>query len=105
VSDAASSVGGPAAAAGDVVAAPEDDLFHSDPRLRHIGTRRRDVADAEEVFDASATDGDREWAAAAGGGVRRRCIGLVVAVVSSTHDSELQSFMSSLAATHGILPA
>jgi len=49
-------------------ATPEDDFFHSELRLRHIGRRRRDVVGVEkdEVFDASAMDGDRA------GGVRRR---------------------------------
>jgi len=98
VSDATSSVGGPREA-GVVVAAPEDDLFHSELMLRHIGRRRRDV---EEVFDASATDSDREEAAA--GGVRRRCLVVVVAALSR-HAVSGQSVMSSSAATHGILPA
>jgi len=85
-----------APAVGVVVAAvpdEHDERFHSELRPRHIGTRRRDVDDDEDVLDASATDGDRAAR-------RRRRAVLVSLMVGEQSLSVISS-----AATHGILPA
>lgn len=82
-----------APAVGVVVAAVPDERFHSELRPRHIGTRRRDVDDDEDVLDASATDGDSAAR-------RRRRAVLVSLMVGEQSLSVISS-----AATHGILSA
>jgi len=88
VSEAASSAGAPVVVV--VVTALEDDLFHNELRLRHIGSRRHDDEELEELFDAAATDGNRADS------VKRSECRVLLHVIR-------QSSLS--AATHGILLA
>jgi len=101
VSDAASSAGAPAVVG--CLTALEDDLFHRELKLRHIGSRRHGDEQVEEgeLVDAAVTDGNR-----ANGVKRSSETGLAPLWLSHVVEEESDVIrQSSSAATHGILPA